>query len=294
MNLRNDIIKRIRAGNYIFARMQIGRYLHTLQDFYSHSNWIEMGNTVPNPNLGLNEDIGQVLGPNEQACHARGCRQIIVEADALQALVLKRRYLIYYDCYDNILRRRGIVIKGRRKLKKSFNFVKKPAGVSKCSHGGILDRSATEDAVGGINKDSIDVLYSPHHHLHLEAARVSVMATEQFFNKLREEIGNRRFSQLLFIDPSDDDDQRVYRCDQCNMEVKVNGECALEDETIGRVNSNLDDLVTVIDRISERDKQKEAEKYVMEARNKVGLHNGQIVGFKRTCTSARCFKHQDL
>lgn len=32
-----------------------GQALHSLQDFYSHSNWVEMGNTQPNSDLGTEE-----------------------------------------------------------------------------------------------------------------------------------------------------------------------------------------------------------------------------------------------
>ena len=35
------------------ARYSLGQALHTLQDFYSHSNWIEMGNRSPYAALGV-------------------------------------------------------------------------------------------------------------------------------------------------------------------------------------------------------------------------------------------------
>lgn len=38
--------------NAVAARALFGSALHTAQDFYSHSNWIEMGNTTPEPSLG--------------------------------------------------------------------------------------------------------------------------------------------------------------------------------------------------------------------------------------------------
>ncbi|KAL1023649.1 hypothetical protein UPYG_G00044030 [Umbra pygmaea] len=41
----------IRKKNYQAAREALGRVLHTLQDFYSHSNWVDLGNTNPYPNL---------------------------------------------------------------------------------------------------------------------------------------------------------------------------------------------------------------------------------------------------
>src|SRR5204862_375431 len=38
--------------NVTNARVFLGQALHTLQDFYAHSNWIEMGFRMPNTNLG--------------------------------------------------------------------------------------------------------------------------------------------------------------------------------------------------------------------------------------------------
>lgn len=48
-NLQNDT-----SRNGTAARREVGRPLHTLQDFYSHSNWIEIsGGSAPNPDLGI-------------------------------------------------------------------------------------------------------------------------------------------------------------------------------------------------------------------------------------------------
>lgn len=41
----------LKAGNVGQARDNLGRMLHTLQDFYSHSNWIELGMTDISHNL---------------------------------------------------------------------------------------------------------------------------------------------------------------------------------------------------------------------------------------------------
>ena len=52
INLRHSIISSITVGDVNKAREDTGRFLHALQDFYSHTNWIENGNRVPNPVLG--------------------------------------------------------------------------------------------------------------------------------------------------------------------------------------------------------------------------------------------------
>ncbi|KAL7877150.1 hypothetical protein SRHO_G00037930 [Serrasalmus rhombeus] len=41
----------VKQQSYEAARAKLGEVLHTLQDFYSHSNWIELGNRRPFSNL---------------------------------------------------------------------------------------------------------------------------------------------------------------------------------------------------------------------------------------------------
>lgn len=53
----------------------------------------------------------------------------------------------------------------------------------KCSHGGPRDSSSTTAAaLGGINKDSMDANYSPHHLLHEKAAELAIQHTRFFFD----------------------------------------------------------------------------------------------------------------
>ena len=86
----------IKSGDYDAARKlkDSGRMFHTLQDFYSHSNWIENGNEAPNPVLGQpGQRIENIASPTQQTC--------------LDNCVLKRgkynKYLNYYDCHNNIV-----------------------------------------------------------------------------------------------------------------------------------------------------------------------------------------------
>lgn len=55
------------------ARAKLGQLLHTLQDFYSHSNWVEMGKTDINDLIGRNETIGLVAAPKQATCSDTGC-----------------------------------------------------------------------------------------------------------------------------------------------------------------------------------------------------------------------------
>ena len=55
------------------ARQLLGQLLHTLQDFYSHSNWIELGKKDINERIGIYEDLGPVAGKDEATCKNEGC-----------------------------------------------------------------------------------------------------------------------------------------------------------------------------------------------------------------------------
>ncbi len=48
---RNQVLEFTRSGSLVLARFSLGEALHPLQDFYSHSNWIELGNGSPNAML---------------------------------------------------------------------------------------------------------------------------------------------------------------------------------------------------------------------------------------------------
>lgn len=52
LTLRADVVADLNAGDVAGARTSLGSALHTVQDFYSHSNWVELGNSAPNPDLG--------------------------------------------------------------------------------------------------------------------------------------------------------------------------------------------------------------------------------------------------
>ncbi|MGI9430838.1 MAG: hypothetical protein ACR2PQ_01405 [Myxococcota bacterium] len=55
------------------ARSELGRALHTVHDFYAHTNWVDIpgpGNSTPHPDLGILPIPG--LGPLEVACRDDG------------------------------------------------------------------------------------------------------------------------------------------------------------------------------------------------------------------------------
>ncbi|XP_049897241.1 von Willebrand factor A domain-containing protein 7-like [Epinephelus moara] len=159
-----------REQNFEAAREILGQILHPLQDFYSHSNWVEMGNKLPNSNLIRSDtSVGNIAAESRATC--RDCN-----GD---------------NCTNNILEdilRENILTTGY------FNFVSKPRG--KCNHGGFLDRTSNIEPIGGINKDT---LTSSHGHFHMEAANVAIAATSELLEDIRGAAGDKPFLQMMGI-----------------------------------------------------------------------------------------------
>ena len=178
ITLRQNVVSSILAENFDVARTDTGRMLHALQDFYSHSNWIENGNTSPNNVLGRpNKRLDNVASPTQQTCI--NCE--------------KRGFPPYYKCKDNIassLQRDGILTSGYYggSIDTNGQEIQKPLG--KCSHGGFADSTSDTYAKGGINKDSPYYRSSPHHYLHYEAASVAQQATIDILQDIRREVNN--------------------------------------------------------------------------------------------------------
>ncbi|XP_034461474.1 von Willebrand factor A domain-containing protein 7-like [Hippoglossus hippoglossus] len=158
--------------NFEAARKNVGRLLHSLQDFYSHSNWVEMGETNPNSKLIKPGSIGKTAAKSRatcRSCNGDDCRNNILE-DILREKILTTGY---------------------------FEFlpgVSKPNG--KCSHGGGFDRTSSTDPTGGINKDTTD---SEHGHFHFKAANMAIAATRQVLEDIRRAAGDATFLQLMGI-----------------------------------------------------------------------------------------------
>ncbi|XP_071362021.1 von Willebrand factor A domain-containing protein 7-like [Trachinotus anak] len=178
---RNIITEGLRAvkasnkqENFEAAREKLGEILHPLQDFYSHSNWVELGNKLPNSNLIRSDtSIGNIAGISRATC--RSC-----DGD---------------DCTNNILED---IIQERVLTSGYFGVVPvvstKPKG--KCSHGGPIDQTSKIEPKGGINKDKFD---SSHGHLHSEAANLAIAATSELLEDVRRAAGDRPFLQMMGI-----------------------------------------------------------------------------------------------
>ncbi|KAG7458467.1 hypothetical protein MATL_G00220550, partial [Megalops atlanticus] len=163
----------VRQESFISARLTLGKICHTLQDFYSHSNWVELGNKRPHTNL-IRPDlpIGNVADRNTPTC--RNCEG--------------------GSCKDNILPEilaAGKLTSGYFSL---FPFSSKPPG--KCSHGGSADWTSGLEPTGGINKDDDG---ASHGYLHRDAANVAINATMELLEDIRGAAGETAFLRLMGI-----------------------------------------------------------------------------------------------
>nr|XP_055060962.1 von Willebrand factor A domain-containing protein 7-like [Misgurnus anguillicaudatus] len=156
--------------SYVFARISLGIICHTLQDFYSHSNWVELDKSVPFSKL-INRDaiIDNIAGINTKTC--RNCN-----GD---------------NCTDNIvpeLKEKNLLTSGYFGVFSSS----KPDG--KCSHGGKDDKTSFKEPTGGINKDEITSSHGIHHQ---RAADLAISATMELLEDIRLAKGNQAFLQLV-------------------------------------------------------------------------------------------------
>ncbi|XP_025846254.2 von Willebrand factor A domain-containing protein 7 isoform X2 [Vulpes vulpes] len=162
-----------RALDHTLARRRLGAALHALQDFYSHSNWVELGRQEPHPHLlWPRQELQSLARVGDPTCS--DCEELSCPGNLLDLMLLTSGYF--------------------------GSHPSKPPG--KCSHGGRFDRSSSQPPRGGINKDSTSPGFSPHHMLHLQAAKLALLASIQAFSLLRSRLGDRGFSRLLDISPA--------------------------------------------------------------------------------------------
>ena len=210
--LMAQVLNEIQLKNYPTARKRIGQVLHTIQDFYAHSNWVEMGysNRI-NEKIGSNNnDLGVDLASNHPdliSCLSENCTKQVIQCKYLKSVAALSKVfgihlpiqcpIVYFKCGDNVIKDKLTSGYYSDQRLEDNSSVDKPMNKSKCSHGGYLDKTSFESSYGGINKDTAYFFLSPHAHLHLEAANLAVEHTEYFFDNLREKIGDSRFDELL-------------------------------------------------------------------------------------------------
>ncbi|XP_070684397.1 von Willebrand factor A domain-containing protein 7-like [Pempheris klunzingeri] len=162
----------IRKENFQAARETLGRVLHTLQDFYSHSNWVELGYTEPyinliQPDLPL-ENLADVNTATCSDCSSGTCPNSILPS------ILKEKKLT--SGYMGIF------------------SAAKPKG--KCSHGGAADLTSTTVPRGGINKDE---RRPDNVALHNAAVNAATAASLQLLQDIRLAAGDNDFLRMMGI-----------------------------------------------------------------------------------------------
>lgn len=165
----------VKQENFVAGRWILGRVFHTLQDFYSHSNWVELGKKAPYRSLiRPDEPLQNLAGPRTPTCRnctGKNCANNL-EPDLLQQGLLTSGYFNIFSS-------------------------SKPAG--KCSHGGGFDRTSRRDPVGGISKDDLG---SSHGFLHQDAADLAVNATMELLEDIRVAVGDKNFLRLMGLSQS--------------------------------------------------------------------------------------------
>jgi len=183
IELREEAKKASEEDDPSKARQKIGYALHAIQDFYSHSNWVEMGKTEPNPGLGNDKGFGVPLaGKETPTCKPCSkptgkCKDNVVVTDELTTG--------YYKGWS-----------APPETGPNGENVEKPKGVPKCSHGSGADQSAFKDPIGGINKDTGG---AAHGYLHRQAADLAELSTAEFITGFRRAIGDELFEKFLAL-----------------------------------------------------------------------------------------------
>jgi hypothetical protein len=74
LDLRKEIISKLADNNpsLASARGLLGRALHTLTDFYAHTNWVELGNHSRSVEFGTSEIHTPLASPADVTCEADG------------------------------------------------------------------------------------------------------------------------------------------------------------------------------------------------------------------------------
>lgn len=168
LELRLSTITSCRSENFDSARDFFGRLLHTVQDFYSHSNWVQFSRSI-NEKLAKSTSIGNVVNDTIRACF--NCSS-------------------FSDCKNNV---NTFLIENRLLTSGYITSRTVPAG--KCKHGEDWDGiSQWIPELDGISKDSTK---SAHSYLHNEAANLAEISSYLILKDLWETIGSNSFKNFL-------------------------------------------------------------------------------------------------
>ena len=202
--LRGNVVSLVKVKNFDLARSEMGRMLHTVQDFYSHSNWVENGNSDIYQVLGRKyERPGRIAPPDLETC--LDCKEdgIVILGRIIGFLERAKSAKYFYSCSNNLidyLKPNRILTSGYYGTSHDKYGVPIDKPRQKCSHGGFLDSTSDFSAKGGINKDSLSGKWSPHNSQHAEAAQLAETATLDILQEIRNDVNDDAlFSEFLGI-----------------------------------------------------------------------------------------------
>jgi von Willebrand factor A domain-containing protein 7 len=230
MKLRSEMIGFLQTGDALRARIWFGRQLHALQDFYAHSNWVEMavdkGLEAISPVIGVPDQVPYPKSPPDFETCTRYCRSSAndpnFDLQSYQENLLcldscklgdqtPRLYVESWACVNrNSI---GSLFKKCQPTECSSNLdagnvlTSGYYGTStnpgklpkKCAHGGLGDIGAF--GVEGINKDSNWPLYAPHYKLHMKAVGFSKSATARYFKQLETTYADVKIGTVPYPQP---------------------------------------------------------------------------------------------
>ncbi|QDS69568.1 hypothetical protein FKW77_008099 [Venturia effusa] len=210
--LRNQTIFFLRAGKTEEAQKALGSALHTLQDFYSHSNWIEMGNTEPHPDFGTGR---KMFYADESNATCVACSSTLQKDKEGCPLCIPRVNSTIKLAHPVHVKNMNVMGTSTSMLTSGYAYGEdrpwnKTAGIPdfKCHHGGHIDNPwgagvgfflgmVRGDSIPGINKDSLDCGFSPHAHLHMAAVNVSIKATMKYVDEIKQQINDTQLRMLF-------------------------------------------------------------------------------------------------
>ena len=213
INFTSRIYTAISKSDYKTARKLTGQILHTIQDFYSHSNWVEMGKSEINSAIGTNNFKSQSATTTSDTNECvSNCTKVSIECSAVVTKIVNTLKTLksdikascpitYYKCSGNIVQLDKMLTGYYTDSKlDDGTLVNNPGNMNKCNHGGFADNNSySKDAIGGVNKDTGMYLISPHANLHVSAAKFAELHSAYFFNSIRSKIGDTQFQKFLDI-----------------------------------------------------------------------------------------------
>ena len=150
------------------ARQDLGQALHSIQDFYAHSNWTN-NHAVINLDLGVEgRQIQNTLGLNDPA-----------EVNGMLTTLLTSGY------YDGEDRMPPPLQNGH-----------------KDRHGGPFDGLSLLDFGLGLNRDSNDFILSPEFLHHNDAADLATDATKKYIHEITDQVSPQQVALLLGKGPT--------------------------------------------------------------------------------------------